>query len=50
MANKRCIMASKKKKSGKGGSDLLRSAVKDYDIHGFDLESILRGMSDSGGL
>ena len=42
-------MAGKKKKSGKGGSDLLRSAVKDYDIHGFDLESILKGMSDSGG-
>jgi deoxyhypusine synthase len=42
-------MAGKKKKSGKGGNELLKSAVKDYEIQGFDLESILKGMSDSGG-
>lgn len=40
---------SGRKKSGKGGKDLLRSAVRDYDIVGFELDSILRGMSESGG-
>ena len=49
LTNRRSVMAGRKRKSGKDGSDLLRSAVRDYDIHGFDLESILRGMSDSGG-
>ncbi|MGI0037286.1 MAG: deoxyhypusine synthase [Nitrososphaera sp.] len=42
-------MAGRKRKPGKDGSDLLRSPVRDYDIRGFDLESILHGMSDSGG-
>ena len=42
-------MARRKGKSDRRKGDLLRSAVKDYDISGFDLESILRGMSDSGG-
>jgi deoxyhypusine synthase len=42
-------MAGKKGKSRKGGSDLLRNAVKDYDIRGSDMDSIIRGMSDSGG-
>ncbi len=42
-------MAGKKKKQGKARGDLLRSAVKDYDIREFDLDSILRGMSTSGG-
>jgi deoxyhypusine synthase len=42
-------MAGKPRKTAKKGADLLRSAVRDYDIRGFDLDSILRGMSDSGG-
>ena len=43
-------MAGKKKtKSGNDKSDLLRNAVRDYDIRGFDLQSILSGMANSGG-
>jgi deoxyhypusine synthase len=42
-------MAGRKRKSSDIGRELLRSAVRDYDIRGFDLESILRGMSSSGG-
>jgi deoxyhypusine synthase len=42
-------MVGKKAKSRKGGSGLLRNSVKDYDIRGSDMDSIIRGMADSGG-
>ena len=43
-------MASRRrKKSGSAGKDLLKSAVKDYDIRSSDIDSILRGMASSGG-
>ena len=46
------IMAGKEKKKkphSRGGEDLLHNAVRDYDIRGADLESILQGMTRSGG-
>ncbi|HEY8140964.1 MAG TPA: deoxyhypusine synthase [Nitrososphaera sp.] len=38
-----------KKQTGKKGDDLLRSAVKDYDIRSGDLRSIFDSMAHSGG-
>lgn len=42
-------MAAKKPRSAAHGKDLLKSAVKDFDIRDSDIESILTGMSQSGG-